>query len=204
MRHLPTIALLTVTIVSSMSAQKTPAPSLRETQDWITNTIEHGDNGRGYGVFSTHFPKEDDSSDTDAKVTFNACEMTIASHTRGGAVTVFEDLVQTVNLKDLDPRSIKVTPNSSKFGGLTCYTDNNDCDEATVSFETRDAKLLVRSQFKGVYRDATLNSGPNQQKPYEQMLEHTSILVSEIPYAKKLSHALAHAIELCGGKGSSF
>jgi len=193
------ITLLAAMLIPSMSAQKNPAPNLKETEDWITNTLEHGDRGRGYGTFSEHFTDEKSNSETGIHITFDGCEMTVTSNKQGGVNTISSYIIDRITLKDLDPHTIKIAPAASKYGGLTCYTNDDSCDEATISIETRDAKPLVRSEFGGTYKDSSLNSGK-----VTRSYEHTQIEVSDPPYAKRLAHALAHAIELCGGRPSSF
>jgi len=187
MRQVPTIALLFLTLVPGLSAQKSPAPSLKETEDWIINTLEHGNGEVGYGYFAEEYPDRKDNTYFTSRVAFNACEMKITTHTTGGGVGKHSDLIDTMNLKDLDPHTIVVLPAAKKYGGMACPLEG-DCDEATVAVSTRDSKSLIHSELDSI----------------KDSHEQATILVTDVSYAKRLTHALARAIELCGGKPSAF
>ncbi len=200
---------------SALSQQKSAAgaPSLADTEKWITNTFS--ENSRAM------FCREFNSSDGDSEygenfycryqkyyLDFEGCKVifrTEYSHlgyilTRNPVSEGGDDKDQTTevifNLGDIDPQTIQAGEPHGTFGRLDRKTVHGNDPHVDVCLTTTDNNDTMTKIF------------PSSSK-HESFKEHTlcgseNFVTLHPEYAPRFIKAFSHAVELCGGKPSAF
>ncbi|HEX3674860.1 MAG TPA: hypothetical protein VHU87_11345 [Rhizomicrobium sp.] len=182
--------------------------SLSETLDWMDSTYNsHGASGGGYG----HGLKETYSKGNlferrTESFTYDGCEITLHEQDDPSAPLFSEmyvSYVEKFNLGDVDAASVKLYSASSQYGGISCdlVADAASCDMATIEFQTRNQKPLIAEQFHAVYPKL---KGHDHDSTSANKTFVASFYLDDLEYAKRFDTAFRHAVQLCGGKPSTF
>jgi hypothetical protein len=172
------------------------APSLADTQKWITQTYGDGSHIVHKGFQSIDF----DSSDK------TQCHMHFMVREQVGSDIRF---LQLVNLADIDPTSIKASEvihdtdiTTVKNPDQIDYSTNavKDHPYVFVSIKTTDDKDSV---IENTYLTENGRRTSLSSTAHEIGFPQEGIAV-EKDYAPRFVNALRHAVELCGGKRSAF
>jgi hypothetical protein len=191
-------ALLTGFPFCAFSAQS-EGPSLSETLAWMDSTYNPHSNGGSWGhgrreiygsgkLLSNHI----------ASFEYDGCSMII---------TVTEDPIDPIynkdypsisykfNLGDIDPVSLRTIKSESWYGGIACNIGNDSaCDLAEIDFQTHNQLPLIERDYP--------NSPPEFRGVTHTM--EADFILDDIPYSVRFARAFRHAVELCGGKPSTF
>ena len=163
-------------------------PTLKETLDWMQNTL---DSGSG----SLYITQKDGSTEKrevtlpDAKsceVSFQYQTGLVANYSYGIITKPTFKLTERFNFKDIDPTTIE-------SGKPTTDGKPADIMGPYVIFvaTTRDNAKLI-SNFRDIL-------------PLPQRFTSDSLIFElPYPYADRFTKAFKHAVALCGGKASSF
>ena len=138
----------------------------------------------------------------------------------------------TFNLKDIDPATIKVTNSREPFdtanGKQTPYNCEDDAG-LEMEFKTRNAQPLIHresvsSGYKSRYGEWQVKNDPKHSldemckkmpgniaycdtddvKQQPENLTSDNLVFHSPAYTKRFIEAFRHAIELCGGRASTF
>ena len=237
--------ILILLIGSVVAQQPTSSPSLQETFDWMSNTLEgwfvHHPYLRPYtkewadkGInpYQQKIISEFSHQGCQVKFVVDTTDNDYLEDVLGRQLSYTE--TDTFNLKDIDPNTIKIR-NSCEPHDTTQekQTEDNCEDEAglIMEFETRNEHPLI-------YRETVISSGnsafgnwrvkndperakfakdicrtePNnlaycevkelKTEPYNLTSDHLAF--HSPAYTKRFVKAFKHAVELCGGKASTF
>ena len=190
---------------------------LKETLLWMDQTYnphEGGDNfGQGHG-WEIHYLQKGKVEEITEKfnTTFThdgGCNVVTRSETFPVGVISETPSVTTykINLRDIDPDSIKVKTYDTHKDVFSCADPEQvklyelNCDNAEIEFLTRNGATAinedsVRTFTKLTESDHELRNLSKTNKGW--------LVVDDVPYAQRLAKALKHAVELCGGKSSRF
>jgi hypothetical protein len=179
------------------NAKQGREPSLAETEAWITQTFGEGRHVVYRASQEIVFYKSDESDRCDMQ--FSVIEQVDAS----------PRALQLINLVDVDPSSIQSGQliHDSEFAA---NKDQNRVDNLTaavkdhpyifVTIKTTDNRNAVISY---TYRNE--NGAPTRYSEMEHSVGVSNLGVAVEPeYAPRFIQALRHAVELCGGKPSTF
>ena len=197
-------------------AYRTSAKSrdLRETLLWIDQTYnphEGDDNfGQGHG-WEIHYVRNDDISEKFGMTLAQNGSCNIVLHDETPAVGVFSETssvsTYTFSLCDVDPDTIKIKTVDSHNDVFDCADPEEvrkhdlNCDTAEIIFETRNGAPAVTENYVITFVKLT---GSEHQARGTTKVNKAWLLVDDPAYAKRLAQALKHAVELCGGKASTF
>jgi hypothetical protein len=171
----------------SAGAASNPGPSLEETLKFVVNPLLRSD-GQSDGVPSyhvyAHASLPDGSVGTEVFLyIYSDYQVRVHHHSRDDDYDEVCDLTENYNvlLNSLDPTSVRVSDTDPKT--IVAIPTNGETKYLTLHIishncEGRNSGINVVGEFKIHYRDAD--------------------------YALRASKALRHAIELVGGKQSSF
>jgi hypothetical protein len=189
---LVTVCLLTAAAFAQNAAK---SPSLSETLEWMKNTL--GPKGfvesdrNGYNKYEA-VPGKTSYTETIKSFSYDGCRIkivkiadTVDPVIGGEYVAQYTD---EFDLSDFDPTSIDAE------------SGDGDLKGHVVTFSTTNDKKLIRCS------SITLN-GKDAGKPspcVPAMDDSEQLRFSSENYTKRFSKALRHAIELCGGKKSTF
>lgn len=213
------IALLLCACIGGLFGYRTYSRhrDLKETLLWMDQTYnphEGGDNfGRGHG-WEIHYLGRGSTEKVTEKfnTTFSfadTCTMVVRSETM--PVGIFQDLpsvyTYTLNLCDIDPATIKIKTydlhkdvfNCADPEAVTMYELN--CDNAEIEFQTRNGATAISEEGVKTFVKLT---GKDHELKTTSKTNKGWLLVDDVPYAQRLTKALKHAIELCGGTPSKF
>jgi hypothetical protein len=132
--------------------------------------------------------------------------MTLHIEDNGGAEANKEIYIlssYSFNLRDINPQSIRMST-LSHTGGFYCeaFPDANmDCDHAEILFKTRLEAPLIDEDWDVIY--PKLQGSEHEDKGTAKANE-AHFMVNDVEYAKRLTRAFRHAVELCGGKPEPF
>jgi len=157
-----TIAMLLSAFMPAASPSYGEEPSLSETLAWMDSTYNpHSDMGGALGhgreeMFSSGRPFKRRTS----TFTYNYCQMSL--HTQDDPTApLYSDLytsaVYNFNLRDIDPKSIKLYLYDPQLGGLSCDFNlgNMVCSVAEMEFETPNQAGLIDEDFHIVWTKLT-------------------------------------------------
>lgn len=190
---------------------------LRETLLWMDQTYnphEGGDNlGQGHG-WEIHYLQKHNVEEITEKfnTTFThdgGCNVVTRSETFPVGVFSETPSITTyrINLRDIDPDSIKVKTYDTHKDVFSCADPEQvklyelNCDNAEIEFLTRDGATAINEDS---VRTFTKLAGSDHESRNVSKTNKAWLLVDDVPYARRLAKALKHAVELCGGKGSRF
>jgi hypothetical protein len=215
-------------------SKPTNNPSLTETLQWLQNTLEPsaGNGSFMHHPFRQPYPpewvKEEISpyhSEVIQKFSSAGCRVTATTVVTdrdmgfllGKIITTKE--VDTFSLSDIDPRSIRFQEACEAIETSTGPTEPMNCRESkgkSVEFSaTNNLKKIHREESASVAltsygekqskKFADLPSGEQQwkQSPASEFYKDT-FAFHDHAYALRFVQAFRHAVELCGGKPSSF
>ena len=224
-------------VLIAFSAWRSPlcgqSPRLQDTLSWIANTLQPQEGNAVYtikppfesednakkGIDSYHTEFISEFSHTGTKVTF---KVIVTDNDMGllFGLCLVETQVETFDLADIDPTSIKTTA----CDGLYCKPD-----KLQVAFQTRNARPVIHRESissstytayerwqeeheNEMSRKALCEQMPNNEgycevrnkkgKPHDVTSTVYGFKTPE--YAARFAKALRHAVVLSGGKPSSF
>jgi hypothetical protein len=182
-------------------------PSLSETLEWMDNTYNsHEGQGGAFG----HGTREyfvDSNLWRGETVSFAYHDCTLTLRVQGNPIakeTEDRDSVttETFNLGDIDPDSIKDFQTDSSRDGMACsISPMMNCDSETIDFETRNQAPLINRFHHIVYWKAT---GTDHIRQWHDKSFLSSFPLDNIQYGKRFEAAFRHAVDLCGGKKSTY
>jgi hypothetical protein len=185
----PILAGVFLSLVLMATCKRQQGPSLSETLSWLTQTYNpHQEGFGGHGQYlSKCWEKwlgdyrgcsaEDIAKQFSTRETlsFKGCQVT---HTIKSTLQTDHGLWETFNLRDIDPHSIQL----GSFPDILDYQV-----VAEVEFSARnDAEALV---YSGNIISKGVRSG---------------FAMDDAAYAGQFAEAFRHAVELCGGRPSTF
>lgn len=190
---------------------------LKETLLWIDQTYnphEGADNlGQGHG-WEIHYLKKGNVEEITEKfnttVTLDgACNVVTRSETFPVGVYSETPSVMTYkfNLRDIDPDSIKIKTYDLHKDVFSCADPEQvklfdlNCDNAEIEFLTRNGATSIS---EGMVRTFTNLTGSDHESRNVSKTNKGWWVVDDVPYSQRLSKALKHAVELCGGQASRF
>jgi hypothetical protein len=198
MRSGPSLKLLTgialvLTAALTVSAQQRTSDSdLSETLSWMDNSYNpHPDVSGAYGHGRTRsYQQEVLWSGSTETFTYNGCQMTL--HTEEDpAAKLYRDVVsslsETFNLRDINPQSIEMRVYES--------------DPVEIRFKTRLEAPVIDVYSHSIYRNL---KGSDHEGSQSSKANEAWFKVDDVEYAKRLTRAFRHAVELCGGKPEPF
>lgn len=183
-------------------------PSLAETLQWMDSTYNsHQAEGGSFG----HGLQEVYSSgklfkSRSERFTYNGCQFMLFIKDNPVA-SLYRELytseIDMVNLRDVDPASIKLYLFDSQASGLSCNIDPKymTCDIAELDFETPDQTPLFKEHFHAVYPKLR---GKDHDAYHDGKTFVAEFLLDNVEYAKRFTRAFRYAVKLCGGKPSPF
>jgi hypothetical protein len=192
----------------ALSAPEATPPSLSETLAWMDSTFNpHSVEGGsfGYGIEENYVRGKLTKRRTET-LTYDGCVMTLHLEDDPKASLyseIYTSSVNSFNLQDIDPNSIREWQFDSHHGGLPCELNPvmMVCDMERVEFQTRNKSPLIdvvtHAVLSGI-QGADRNSF-SQSKTFVSVL-----LLDNIEYATRFVKAFRHAIAVCGGKPSPF
>src|SRR5579864_7675534 len=169
-----TLVFIAVICSTTLSAQK---PSLKETLDWMHSAFPDSESGSAFRYGQTRELNYVDGKDGASP----SCSITIVDHCKAYGKPVTRHTM--VDLSLIDPNSIQ------------SYKDDTvQKDTGVLTFvATNDKKVIV---------EKTEVSGKSDNKPLQTEREFISFIGPE--YAERFAKAFKNAVNLCGGKASSF
>jgi hypothetical protein len=145
-------ALVLLMLTAPLTAHA-EGPSLAETLAWMDNTFNPHGHSSGHGRWETFSVGKPFQRRTTI-FTYEGCTLTFST-TGGVLVRNYQDTGSfTVNLKDVDPNSIRTKAYSSQVAGMSCEawpSLDMDCDIAEISFETSNQVPLIENRSHFVY-----------------------------------------------------
>ena len=197
-----------IAMSSSISLAENSGPTLGETLSWMDGTYNpHRDSGGGWGhgreeIFSLGKPFKRRSS----TFTYDGCTMEITrmdDPTAPAYSITSSKVVSALNLKDIDPSSIKAYLFDPQYGGLSCDFDlgGMKCTAAEVEFQTFNQKPLIENEWEFTYHSLVGDEHENRTKSKSFV---SMLYFDDADYTKRFVRAFRHAIDLCGGKPSPF
>jgi hypothetical protein len=195
------IAFAALTLIGAAPAQN---PSLADTLAWMDSTYNsHNATGGGFG----HGLRENANNGKPflrrtESFTYKGCELTLTLRDDPNvSKSMVMDSTDTFNLADIDPASIKIYRYVSYHGGLGCEANPTECDMEMIEFETRNQLPKMRSTTHAVFPNL---KGRDHESRGESKSFVSTFYLDDIAYANRFEAAFRHAIELCGGKPSTF
>jgi hypothetical protein len=184
---------------SGACKKKQEGPSLSETVAWMEQTYNPHEGGFGHGQTRHYPPSWTVYTENTETLSADGCALILHFNSTSGTLASGHTLSSTTftfNLKDVDPKSIAVTPDDSQLGQKCSATEEakrggSTCDQADIDFSIRNDAPLV---------EVETGSPPSRQRKAHDAF----LLVNDPEYAQRLASALRHAVELCGGKPSPF
>lgn len=207
-------AILTSTILllAGLSAcSKQQGPSLSDTLTWMDQTYNPHDGGpnlgRGHG-WETHFVGNQLIEEFNQTFTSSRCQMTIHDEAKplGDFADVHSSNVETFDLRDIDPQSIKVSTFDSHNDGSGCADAqqvqlfHRNC-EAEVLFKTHNQVPTIEVASITIYEKL---QGADHEADDKAKRSSAAFIVDDAEYASRFAKAFRHAVELCGGTPSPF
>ena len=201
----------------SVSAQQLTSDSdLSETLAWMDNSYNpHPDISGAYGHGRTGWYAHKSGGGAYEEVlvsgstetfTYNGCLMTLHFEDNRAAEAnkaTYSSHSSSFSLGDINPQSIKMST-ISHTGGFYCeaFPDANmDCDHAEIVFKTRLEAPLIDENWNVIY--PKLQESEHESKGSSKS-NTAHFMVNDVEYAKRLTKAFRHAVELCGGKPEPF
>lgn len=179
----------------SEKSRQQQEPSLAETEKWITQTFGDGRHIVYKGFQAVDFDKPDKSDDTQCFMQFSVTDQ-VDLHLR---------LLQLVDLADIDPASIKSSEPIHDTVDDSIFTVR-DHPYVFVTINTTNNKDSIIS-----YTYWKENGESLKHREMEHLVGFPNIgdaakvgIAVEPEYAPRFMKALRHAVELCGGKPSTF
>lgn len=188
-----------------------------ETLLWMDqpyNPHEGGDNfGQGHG-WETHYVRKGNVEEVTEQfnTTFThdgGCN--VVTRSEALPIGVFEETPSVatykLNLRDIDPDSIEIKTLDSHKDVFSCADPEQvklyelNCDTAEIQFSTRNGAAAISEESVKTFTKLT---GSEHEVRNVSKTNKGYLVVDDVPYAQRLSKALKHAVELCGGKRSRF
>jgi hypothetical protein len=194
----PVRFLAAAVLITLISGCNRGNDELRQTLEWMDNTynphegvsLAVGHGRTGWYKHSKDGMTEELVSASNETFTRNGCQFNLHISSKiAPSVPWSDSSTYTFNLHDIDPQSIKIAT-YSHFGGFRCegtapvLQTMGTCDHAEITFTTHNESPLI--DFSG---------SKNTSGFFE---------VDDVEYATRLANAFRHAVELCGGKPSTF
>jgi hypothetical protein len=206
--------ILMFVIAASLAAfgqTPTKAPTLADTLTWMDNTLNHGARGL---VAQSERNKWGYSFEETTDFTYKQCSMTVMTiapgDTNGDSGGKWKSFDASFELRDIDPTTIRVLPLSSVYMS-DCTNPNEaralgDCDsQAQVLFSTQDEKDRIRVDESIRQHSPSDEHSPSADAVHQTWTaSHWNFGMHDLAYAKRFAKAFHHAVELCGGKPSTF
>lgn len=188
--------------VHAQNRERQSGPSLAETEHWIENTF-NGDN-----VGYLQMPSSDDWIHESYSAVFEGCTLGLESskihhYTANGIQHEQQSsVIYYVDLKDIDPASIKVYFYHAMlmrlaFVGL--LTTNDEDKITTIKFPNGIEDLVRPSAFPHERHFAPELTSVGNSIPFDR-----EGIAMAPKYAPRFIKAMRHATELCGGRRSTF
>lgn len=198
--------------VTLTACHKEKGPSLSETLSWMDQTYnphEGTDFGHGKGTelhYDTHGEVWEAFNES---FTHDGCKVTIHFETepRGVRKDMHGTNLETFNLCDIDPQSIKVSTFDSHADVFDCSDPEEvqlhrlNCDQAEVTFSTHNTASAIDEESVTIFEQL---EGASHLLKGKRKTSSAFFTVNDVEYANRFAKALQHAVELCGGKPSAF
>lgn len=200
---LPILLLATTSMaVYGQSGKRQSGPSLIETEHWIENTFNEQNVGY-YQILSA-----DNTIDESYSVVFEGCTLGLESSEvhdykyNGTHSEQQSSVLYYVDLKDIDPSTIKVyfydvITVRRAFVGLMTTNDENKI--TTLMFPNDIENLVSPSVFRH-----EKHFTPERVVKVDSIPFDKSGIVMASDYAPRFIKAMRHAVQLCGGRRSTF
>jgi hypothetical protein len=166
--------------------------SLADTETWLNQTLSFINSENGEAWMVTDFDLGDAYYDLEVQ----ACKATVGKYPIPTREKPFlqSHVTYSFELGAIDPTSIKY--------GVLSHPDISSAVAAQLDIRTRDdAEIITRDIFAGGEKDSTGAFNYKQHDSHE--VNHVSLLIN-LDYAPRVVKAFRHAVELCGGKPSTF
>ena len=186
-------------------------PSLAETEKWITQTFGDGRHIVFKGFQEIDFAladiKRDNFDDPRCYMQFSVIDQVDINHLLDPPAGNGLRFLQLIDLADIDPSSIKSGELIHDTDFMTSKDPNlvpdstgavKDHPYVFVTIKTTDNKNSIIN-----YTYWTENGESTKYREMEHLVGFPGIAV-EPEYAPRFMKALRHAVELCGGKPSTF
>lgn len=208
MKRLLILPLMLVAVIACDS-------QLSETLAWMDNTYNpHKDaevNGHGHTAWYAPNQSGNDVEVSGSTETFthDGCQMDLHiqdDHIAGREVYI--SISYTFNLRDIDPKTIKMST-FSHIGGWRCENYdaeqrrlmNLDCDHAEITFSTHEGAPLINEKWDTVYVNL---QGSDHENKSSNKGTRGYFEINDLAYARRFAKAFRHAVKLCGGKPEPF
>ena len=188
-------------------AAQSPGPGLKETLDWMDSTYNsHIGTGGSLGhAIRALIDNGTPFKTTVERMASNGCDFTLTFHespNMPGTQDMVVDWTDRFNLRDIDPGSLKVLKYSSWNVGLACdLVQTGQCDTAVIEFETRNQLPLMQTFTHVTFLKI---KGPDHESQGSARTFASSFYIDDLVYAPRFVAAFRHAVELCGGRRSTF
>ena len=232
---------------SSHSQAQATSPSLTDTLDWIANTLKPSEKNN----VVTHrpekrpYPRDWDEKGIDPYHTeevkafsHDACRITLQVETVDNDMgfslgrQLLSHYSDTFDLKDIDPKSVRIQDSCEPVEGVTGPTRPQNCEDTQGEFvlvQTADAKPKIHEESVSTTGYSAYGWWKTQEKEKNNLQEMCKLFPGNITYcegaqqksepkditsvsvgfstpdyATRFAKAFRHAVELCGGKPSAF
>jgi hypothetical protein len=202
-------SLLMIVVIGSSfaSSARGAGPSLTDTLAWMDATYNpHNANGGSYGHGLMEFYLSGKLAKRETETfSYDGCQMTLHRVQDPNSAAYSEMAssdVDSFNLGNIDPASIKMIRQASTAYGLSCdLVPDLPCDTAEIDLETYDQAPLIEESDHTIFPKL---QGKDHESEFKGKTFVTLFLVDDVNYATRFVEALRHAVELCGGKPSPF
>lgn len=199
----------------SVDPQRKQRPSLDETEGWIKQTFTNENTGRSNcGEYDPNQPGVNFGSYTSCtysayKISFAACKVTLEVHESTGGFgengqkpdeyNFKRDSLVSFDLSDIDPNTIKPDAPYGTYGDLKKRTHfDNPPWNVDVHFRTTNDANKIEVDYP-------FGSDPGKPNGVHTCCDYIGFGLAVRPdYAPRFVKALRNAVELCGGKSSTF
>lgn len=170
----------------------------------VSGAIGHGETG--WYSFSKETNTDVLQFGSNETFSSDGCKLTIKDEPNKAARLLREihnESIDRVDLRDIDPNSLKVKT-YSHYGGFECaqYSnaerekENMVCDHAKLVAKTRNEEPLVSIESKKVYEKL---NGKDHEAFGKDKASSIQFEFDDIEYANKFANVFRDAVKLCGG-----
>ena len=189
----------TINQVKAQSTETHPRPSLLESEHWIENTFTDENVGY-YQIFSS-----DNAVEKSYSIVFEGCRVGLESSEidrykyKGTQTEKQSSVIDYVDLKDIDPASIKVD------GHIVIVIRRAIVGFRTTNDERKITEFRSPNGIEELVRPSLSEKQPHYSPHRTSKTNNLEMGIVMAPeYATRFVKAMRHAVQLCGGKGSAF
>jgi hypothetical protein len=201
------LAFFTMFFLTAQLAQAA-GKSLSETLSWIDSTYNsHAKDGgsQGHGMLATYDRKGNLLERRTDTFGYEGCKISL-KHEDDPKSPEFENSytfsMDTFNLGDIDPKSLRITIMRNGLGWTTCDSNGIGCPAVfELVFETRNQKPVISVNSRTIFQKV---EGVEHEKIENRNSYETHLILDDMGYADRFSEAFRNAVNLCGGSPSAF